>query len=300
LFADLGPFYLHVGGAGDALLLLATFLDQHPQAQVVSFPNSIPSARSFFEAFPSLQRVWFLPRNENPEIHLLLRMMIRHVPNCQGVGVTPEINYAKEWNAQLDIFQHRGVARRPIWAKHFRTQPQPRQIILAPRGSLYNMPGSKRNIIDPAVWPELLRFVQAAGFTPIVIGTPDEGPRYPCLAGCVDRRSYSFREQMELIANSALLIAADSWAKTFAALAGIPALVFEPLKGADWNGKKDASAFVFLDPWETISVVKSLNECREVFLRITAAVLPALPVSNTEGPSSPSRTPSPKGNFESA
>ncbi|HUC85341.1 MAG TPA: glycosyltransferase, partial [Candidatus Acidoferrales bacterium] len=34
LFQHVGPFYMHFGGAGDAVLLLATFLDQHPDAQV--------------------------------------------------------------------------------------------------------------------------------------------------------------------------------------------------------------------------------------------------------------------------
>ncbi|HEY5234454.1 MAG TPA: glycosyltransferase [Verrucomicrobiae bacterium] len=288
LLGEVGPFYLHFGGAGDALLLLATFLEKNPDAQIVSFPNSIPAARSFFEAFPSLKRVWFLPKNDDNQIHLLLRMLMRHIPNCKGMGVTPEIDYFKEWHAKLNIFKQYGVSKRPEWVKRFRTNHQPKQITLAPKGSLQGMLGSKRNIIDPAIWPQLLRFIRESGFTSVIIGTPDENKFYPAIEGCEDRRSYSFREQMEHIANSAALIAADSWAKTFSALAGIPTLVFEPLKGVDWVARKDASDFVFIDPWDAITVVKNLEQCRNVFARIAKktspmAKQPAKPVVSWEG-----------------
>jgi glycosyltransferase involved in cell wall biosynthesis len=269
LLQEIGPFYLHFGGAGDALLLLATFLDKHPEAQIVSFPNSIPAARSFFEAFPSLKRVWFLPKNDSRQIHLLIRMLMQHIPNCKGMGVTPKMDYFKEWHAKLNIFKEFGINRRPEWIKRFRTNPQSKQITLAPKGSLQGMLGSKRNIIDPVIWPELLRFLQKSGFSPVIIGTPDESQFYPALEGCADRRSYSFREQMEHIANSVALIAADSWAKTFSALAGIPTIVFEPLKGVDWVARKDASDFVFIDPWDAITIVKNLEQCRSVLPRIT-------------------------------
>ncbi len=273
--AGIGPFYLHFGGAGDALLLLATFLDKNPGAQIVSFPNSIPAARSFFEAFPSLKRVWFLPKNDSAQIHILIRMLMRHIPNCQGMGVTPEMDYFKEWHDKLNIFKKFGVTRRPDWAKSFRTNLHPDQIALAPKGSLQGMLGSKRNIIDPAVWPQLLRFILGSGFRPVIIGTPGESKFYPTIEGCEDRRSHSFRDQMEIIANSVAFIGADSWAKTFSALAGVPTIVFEPLKGVDWIGKKDPSDFVFIDPWDEITVVKNLPECRAVFERITKKFLPA-------------------------
>jgi glycosyltransferase involved in cell wall biosynthesis/tetratricopeptide (TPR) repeat protein len=282
LLREIGPFYLHFGGAGDALLLLSTFLDKHPDAQIVSFPNSIPAARSFFEAFPSLKRVWFLPKNDSVRVHILIRMLMRHIPNCKGMGVTPKMDYFTEWHAKLNIFKEFGVVRRPEWAGRFRTNPQPKQITLAPKGSLTGMLGSKRNIINPAVWPELLRFVHHSGFTPVIIGTPDERKFYPAIEGSEDRRSYSFREQMEHIANSAALIAADSWAKTYSALAGVPTIVFEPLKGVDWVARKDASDFVFIDPWDAITVVKNLDQCRKVFPHITKTTPP--PAKQTSKP----------------
>ncbi|HSY17149.1 MAG TPA: glycosyltransferase, partial [Candidatus Acidoferrales bacterium] len=275
LFTKTGPFYMHFGGAGDALLLLATFLDKHPDAQVVSFPNSIPAARSFFEAFPSLKRVWFLPQNKAPQFHILLRMMMRHSPDCLGMGTTPEGDYFKDWHAGLDIFGQFNVSRRPEWTQRFKTNPQPKQIVLAPKGSLCGMVGTKRNIIAPEVWPQLVKLICKHGFQPVIIGTPDEAAQYPCLKGCEDRRSFSFQEQMEHIANSAMLIGADSWAKTFSALAGVSTLVFEPIKGTDWNGRKDPSDFVFLDPWETITVVKSFEQCRSLFERFAKGTLPA-------------------------
>ncbi|HLP75745.1 MAG TPA: glycosyltransferase, partial [Candidatus Paceibacterota bacterium] len=287
LFQHVGPFYMHFGGAGDALLLLATFLDKHPDAQVISFPNSIPAAESFFEAFPSLKRVWFLPKNTIPQVHIVMRLLMRHCPNCLGMGTTPEGDYFKDWHVGLDIFQQYKVSRRPEWPNRFRTQFNKNQIALAPKGSLSGMVGSKRNIIDPAIWPQLICFIQKSGYQPVIIGTPDESKDYPCLTGCEDRRSYSFREQMEHIANSAMLIGADSWAKTFSALAGIPTIVFEPLKGPDWNNKKDPSDFVFLDPWESITVVKNLEQCRNVFAGLANGNAP-VKVARPSGSATPS------------
>jgi glycosyltransferase involved in cell wall biosynthesis/predicted Zn-dependent protease len=258
-----------------------------------------------FDAFPSLRRVYFLPPNPSPQIHLLLRMMMRHVPTFRGMGVTPECDYGKEWFEGIDIFKKYGVTRRPAWIRAFLPGPakagtesgphcsnQPAlppsplspeaaastpaagRVVLAPKGSLIGMVGSKRNCIDPQLWPQLLEFVRERGFLPVVIGTPDERALYPALEGCEDRRSYSFKEQMELIAGSQVFIGADSWGKTFAALAGLPTIVFDPLKGADWRGKKDPSDFVFIDPWDTIAKVHSLEECRDAFTRFTQGVPP--------------------------
>ena len=265
VLVGMGPFYMHFGGAGDALLLLATFLDKHPDAQVVSYPNSIPAMRSFFEAFPSLRRVIFLPKNSNPSIHLLLRMMMKEVPTFQGMGATPRMDYWKEWHAKLNIFKEYKIARRPAWAQAFRTSPQAKQVVLAPKGSLVGMAGSKRNMIDPEVWPALIDFIRESGGSPVIIGTPDERELYPCPAGCEDHRSYSFRDQLECVAKSAALVGTDSWAKTYSALVGIPTIVFDSLRGADWEGKKDPSDHVFVDPWESITAVKDLAGFRDVF-----------------------------------
>ncbi|MBI5388565.1 MAG: FkbM family methyltransferase [Verrucomicrobia bacterium] len=268
LLQHIGPFYAHFGGAGDALLLLATFLDQHPNATVVSYPNSVGAAKAFFDAFPSIHRVIFLPPRESAKIHVMLRMLMRRLPNCRGSGVTPETDYFKEWHAGLDIFKTYGVNPRPAWPVQFRQTVRDRQVVLAPRGSMTGMVGTKRNIIDPKIWPDLLTLLRDAGLQPVILGTPDERADYPCPEGCTDCRSFSFAEQMQHIAESALFVGADSWGKSFAALAGLPTLVFEPIKRADWLGKKDASDHVFLEPWPTITVVKDLDECRAALARL--------------------------------
>lgn len=265
--AEFPPFHAHFGGAGDALLLLASYYDQQPGQIVLSYPNSVGATRAFFEAFPVMGQVYFLPLSDDPRIHVILRWIVHSLPNCLGAGATPKEGY-DEWKAGLDLTKTYKINKSPRWATAFRSKKNSRQITLAPQGSLHGMVGSKRNIIDPAIWPKLLRFILENGFTPCIIGTPEEKDIYPCIEGCEDRRSYSFREQMEHIGNSEMLIAADSWAKTFSALAGIPTIVFDSLKGPDWNGKKDASDFIFLDPWESITVVKNFEQCREVFARL--------------------------------
>ena len=79
VLGQIGPFYFHCGGAGDALLLLASFYDQHPDAVIVSLPNSVAAMKSFFDAFPRLKRVYLLPERPDANHHLLVRMLMKLV-----------------------------------------------------------------------------------------------------------------------------------------------------------------------------------------------------------------------------
>ena len=72
---------------------------------------------------------------------------------------------------------------------------------------------------------------------------------------------------MEQIVSCALFVGADSWAKTFSALVGLPTYVFDAIKGGDWRGVKDPSDFVFLDPWDCLQVVSGLDALRDCLTR---------------------------------
>ena len=276
VLSQLEPFHFQCGGAGDTLLLLSAFYDAQPNGVVLSYPNSIPAARSLFEAFPALEKVFFLPQHKNNQLHARLREFVSQLANCRGMGATPRGDYGMEWTERTNIFKDYGVIARPAWAKQFRADLGPKRVTLAPRGSLVGMAGSKRNIIEPRDWPELLRFLRDQGYQPVIVGTPDECADYPCLDGCEDQRSYSFTGQMEQIASSELFVGADSWAKTFAALAGVRTIVFEAIKSLDWNGQKDPSDYIFLDPWDCIQVVSGLEHCQDVLTRGQAKSTDAL------------------------
>jgi ADP-heptose:LPS heptosyltransferase len=268
LFKSVGPFYAHFGGAGDALLLLSTFYDEEPEQTVVSIANSTEMMKSFFDSFPLLRRVYFIPFPKNYQNHLLLRKIFRILKDFKGMGVTPdpELDYFKEWNGSLDIFEKYKIVRHPRWLDRFRIEKrQPYQVTLAPRGSLRGMVGSKQNKIKPEDWQPLIAFLNERDIHPILLGTPDEAPPYPATGQCIDRRSYCFEEQMKLIASSDPFLGADSWGKTFAALAGVKSIVFHSMRGEDLRGWKDPSDYVFLDPWEEISVVKDLSEFKNTF-----------------------------------
>ncbi len=260
-FKGIGPFYAHFGGAGDAALLLSTFYDREPEQTIVSVANSPTALQSFFSAFPKLKRIIFIPFPRFDHSHLLLRRLFAQLGNCKGMGATPTKNYDEEWNATLDIFEKYGIKKHPRWAKVFKgPKLQPMQVTLQPKGSLRGMVGSKKNVIDRAAWCQLLATLNQLGITPIILGTPDEAREYPAEGTCIERRSYSFEEQMRLIASSDIFIGADSWGKTFAALCGIPTIVFHAQRGADLATWKDPSDYVFLDPWEEITVVNSVAE----------------------------------------
>ncbi len=268
IFESIGPFYAHFGGAGDALLLLASFYDEEPEQTVVSIANSSEMMESFFDAFPRLKQIYFIPFPKNYQNHLLLREIFRKLKNFKGMGVTPspDLDYFKEWSGVSDIFQKYGIVRRPQWVEQFRTGKQlPYQVTLAPRGSLKGMVGSKQNLIPPQDWESLIHFLNERDIHPIILGTPEEAFQYPAIGHCLDRRSYCFEEQMKLIANSDLFIGADSWGKTFSALAGVKTFVFHSIRGEDLKGWKDPADYIFLDPWEEITVVKDVEEFKRTF-----------------------------------
>ena len=257
--------YVHFGGAGDALLLLSTFYDENPEQTIVSFANSIKPLTSFWKAFPKLKKIYLFPVPTDSNLHIILRNHFKQSSKVLGTGATPVTSYFKEWVNGIDIFSTYGIKANPLWAKNFSSEKIPAQIAVAPMGSMVGMVGSKKNIIDPAIWGQLIKYLLNLNFKVVILGTPLEEKDYPCYEGCSDQRSYSFAEQMKIIASSQIFIGADSWGKTFAALAGIPTLVFKSLFGEDLKGWKDNSDFIFLDPWKEITTVNNFHEFTSTF-----------------------------------
>ncbi len=277
----LPDFYFHLGGAGDALLLLSTFYDEHPESYVLSVPNSRGAMEDFFRAFPRLKGVFFLPRPEHPQVLLLVRMVVfflKKKGKCLGTGVTPSGDYQKEWKPGIDIFRTYGVAERPSWAKEIGEERLcPNQVAVAPRGSILGVTPGKQNIIPPALWEDLLADLVERGFTPVLLGTPGERGLYPAREGCLDQRSYSFLAQMRLIGGSDFVVAADSWHKTFAALLGKPTLLFLPLLGGPARFVPDVSQEVFIHPWRSIVPLKGWEDYARAAGRIAPAGKPGAP-----------------------
>jgi glycosyltransferase involved in cell wall biosynthesis/ADP-heptose:LPS heptosyltransferase/predicted Zn-dependent protease len=278
ILKELPPFYAHLGGAGDALLLMASFYDRKPDAVLFCYPNSVGGAKALFDAFPKLSKIYFLPQHADPFFHAILRFSVQELKNCLGAGTTPKHGYDDEWKATLDIEKKYRINKSPRWAADFCKNSGSRRIALAPKGSLTGMVGSKRNIILPEHWPHIIEHILNRGFEPVILGVPGEAREYPALSGCADLRKESFSGQMRCIGECAGLVGADSWAKTFSALANIPTVVFEPIKGADIANWKDLSDWVFIEPWPAIKMVRSLKDFRRVFdahiTKIPGAALP--------------------------
>lgn len=282
LLADLPPFYAHLGGAGDALLLLASFYDQKPDAVVFSYPNSVGGAKALFEAFPKLSKIYFLPWHAELYFHAILRYSVRELKNCLGAGATPKHGYDDEWKASLNIEKKYGINKSPRWISDFLNNRSSRKVALAPQGSLAGMVGSKRNVILPEFWPHVIAHLLERGFEPVILGVPTEAKDYPALPGCADMRGEDFSRQMRCIGECVGLVGADSWAKTFSALAKIPTIVFEPLRGTDIANWKDPSDWVFIEPWSEIKMVRSLDDFRRAFDACIAKIssVPSLEIHN--------------------
>ncbi|MDB6037729.1 MAG: hypothetical protein JWM99_1570, partial [Verrucomicrobiales bacterium] len=116
LLAQLPPFYAHFGGAGDLLLLLASFYDQTPKSVLFSHPNSIGATQALLEGFPELSQIYFLPQHTEPFFHIVLRYAVYELKNCLGAGTTPKDGYDVEWKAGLNIEKKYGIKKSPQWA----------------------------------------------------------------------------------------------------------------------------------------------------------------------------------------
>ncbi|HYF03359.1 MAG TPA: methyltransferase domain-containing protein [Patescibacteria group bacterium] len=267
LLKALPPFYFHFGGIGDALMLMSSFYDRHPESVILSMSNSPAAAKAFFSAFPKLNKVYVLPPVANYTVGMILRTLVSRMKNCLSMGITPPHKYEEVWTPQINIFKHPyNIIKSPSWTQTFiKEKLQPLQVVLAPKGSVYGTFRSKRNTLNPKYWQPLLEFLKANGIRPVVIGTPDEAAAYPLDENCIGRRSYSFKEQMEIIASGDIFIGADSWSKTFAAMCGLPTIVFKPMYGYDLARWVDNSDFVFIHPWENIAHVGDMEEFLKAF-----------------------------------
>jgi FkbM family methyltransferase len=266
LLSQLPKFFLHFGGIGDALLMLSTFYDQVPHQTVFSCATSANAATSFFSQFPELKEIYVCDFSipDGPVRHLqerFLRLAASQIENCLGRGSTPIEDHDKEWTSDIDIFTRYGISESPNWVEIFPVeQIINNQVILAPQGSTMGMNVSKRNIVPYQLWEGLILMLNKLGFNPVILGTPEESQLFPKIGDSIDRRSYSFSEQMGLIRGSKFLVGADSWAKTFSALAQVPTFVFPPIYSDGRFQLENPSANIFLKPWKSIKVITSLEE----------------------------------------
>lgn len=266
----IGDMYVHFGGAGDALLLLSTFYDENPNQIVISFANSINALKSFWESFHSLEHVFIIPLPPSYILHSSIRKLMPMLRNVKGMGATPKSDYETEWGSVSNIFDFYGIKEKPDWVKNFSPlRVVDYQVVIAPKGSLVGMVGSKKNIISKDDWLRTIKFFVDRNISPVILGTPDEAKEYPIPNGVIDKRSYSFTEQMQLINGCDIFIGADSWGKTFSAIAQKKTFVFKPIVGKDLQNWNDVSENIFIKPWKNITLVKNFNELRKELLKIT-------------------------------
>jgi len=267
----LPPFFLHYGGAGDALLLLASIIDRFKpepgSLTILSAATSIEASKIFFREFPAVGDLYICQIPDDSMALTILRYATCVVANCKGQGATPLRSHKEDWIPGLDITKSYSIPLYPEWAKNFPKKIfADNQIAVAPRGSEIHMTGGKSNSIPQVLWEDVIFLIKSAGYLPVILGVPSEEEDYPAPSGCIVKRSLSFREQMEIINGSVALVGADSWAKTFSALAGKPTLVFPPTYDGIFNSSDDASYNVFLRPWSNITLAKSTQDLQSFLL----------------------------------
>ena len=269
----LPPFFFHYGGTGDALLLLASILDRYEPSPgsvtIFSAATSPKASEEIFREFPEVGQLFLTQLPDDADRLTMLRYVMAMTSQCRGMGVCPMRSHREDWFPGIDITKSFGVNLYPSWVKKF--EPivlAENQVAIAPNGSGLHMVGGKLNSVPRTLWSDLLFVIRNAGYTPIILGTPDQEIYYPAPPDCINKRSYSFGEQMQIINGSQALIGADSWAKTFSALAGLPTIVFPPTYDGVLSLTGDASMNVFLKPWPNITLVQSTAEVAQALWKM--------------------------------
>ncbi|MDW8075779.1 MAG: glycosyltransferase family 9 protein [Bacteroidota bacterium] len=274
-FEGIGPFVLCSGSLAEYLCALSTALDQSNDVTVVAYTDSVEQCKAFFDALPQVKKVYLIPR-PTEEKHqatapLLVRLSLPKLPNCHSCGVTPPTFRDEEfWKPGLDVVHTCKVTLYPTWVQRYKGEKlETPQVVLAPMGSLTGAFRSKRNIMPPHYWQSLLQVLRHHGIRPIVVGNPEESEGYPSDGWARDCRSFSFEEQFRLIASADVVIAADSWQKTFAAMAQVATIVFNAPRNHDLAFWKDPSHYALIEPWKNIHLVDRWDD----FLHTLASLL---------------------------
>jgi glycosyltransferase involved in cell wall biosynthesis len=266
------PFYGHFGGMGDALMLLSTFYDAHPESTVVSVASNATEMAALWKAFPRLKKIISVPYPKEYRTHVLLRKAMAGLPNCRGLGTTPvKGDYFDEWQESIDITAFYGVVKQPLWAQQFRVATDHgRNVVVQPVGGISPLT-RQRKLITVGELDIVVRRLNEMDITPVIIGAPGTLREYAALPGRFRiSESADVTEQMRLIASGDLFIGADSWGKTLAAFLSIPSVVFQSVRGAVVQGHREVGDNIFLHPWPSIAVVNTIEECIEHVQRISS------------------------------
>ncbi len=260
LLTECGPYTFLYGGLGDSLLALSEPLDGDGPITIVASVNSNVALESLLATFPKVERVLFLPKPKRHMLMTTIRFVCVTHEMCRYYGTIPNGTEESSWGPDFDLDSQPGVKMHPDWVRNMQgLRLATRQVVLAPKGSVRGTFRSKRNIINPRFWPTLLKCLEAWNITPVIIGTPEENEYYPSRDFCINKRSYDLAEQMAILRGADCVIAADSWHKTFSAMAGIDTVVFESTVGHDMDLFVDASNYVFITPWKEITFVRRFD-----------------------------------------
>lgn len=265
---EIGKYHVCFGGIGDALVNLSGVLDEQSESgiTIVAPANSVVAYQELFNTLNSIthriSKVYILPIGTARSERAYLRIALSQHPNCVRMGIVPSVDLEEKlWNSKLNIFKECGVAEHPNWVNNI--QPiklQDFQVVIAPKGSVFGTFRSKRNTLARSSWDTLMKITGLAEIHPVIIGTPDEQEYYPIGTHCIDKRSKNFSEQFALLRGADLVISADSWHKSFSALAGVATIVYDSLRGHDISLHEDTSSYVFIDPWSDITLIHNDTE----------------------------------------
>lgn len=251
--------YLGIGGAGDALLLLAACY-RDPKARITFFANELDFCPKFFEIFgvPTLVRTNDIAR---PQLRKIVQTF-RKLPGFRTSAHLPDNLRYNEWRDLPGKYERRIVARVP-WREHLGLIPPAKpSVVICPSGSV--QADARRRFLTVDEYNHLVGAYLAKGFAIYTVGSeanlqqyrlyPSPDCTWLSAGGRIDqfgrRIDISLMEVLQRINGAQEVISVDTWVKTYSLLAGIPTKVI----ATRWHGEyrigtsRDASDRVFLNP----------------------------------------------------
>lgn len=233
------PYYFGLGGIGDFLLLMATFYDhiEPNEVDVVFLCNNMKPMQDLVNPkplpgrpeplFPSVNRFWLFPRKAAPIYPELWDRLVED-PRLAGTGVTPRrFDYVSDWNrcGKSTVFDYYGVERNPGWATMVISSLHIPLAVIQPFGGADDptkikriSSGELKGLVDGELSRHRVVFIGSKSDLDKIRQT---GFDTRANKGYTIQYVSDIREAIGYIRVADRFIGADSWGKTYAALAGV-------------------------------------------------------------------------------
>lgn len=258
-------FYFGIGGLGDFVLLLSTFMDDVQDVDIIFVANNVKQIKEFSKNFVGpncVRKIWLFPIQEffkYPNLEDAWDNIINH-KHCQGTGVTPiKFDYFGDWEnvSNSDVFEYYGVKKDIKFIP--KAIPLYKNITIQPIGGM----DSNRISEMPREFIEGIIEKYHDQYQIFLIGSPKDRDTLGNIPNA--RWITDLWDSVHKIAMADFHVGVNSWAKSLSGILSVPTYIWPSTYrnlNAYPNGK-DPADWVFIENWGFKNALELLENVEE-------------------------------------